>query len=138
MTDHVPGRSLSARLESDPIRTTLALVLAGLILGGWVFALAKPQIRGSLGAQPSSWWIEQALLLLQAVACLALARGVAGAWRPARVLTGVALVITLFGWVQAMRLTGRQPIPLTPILNALLFWKLMRRRISDSSARLEA
>jgi hypothetical protein len=138
MPEQVPEPSVFARLESDPIRTTLALVLAALIFGGWVFALTKPQIRGSLGAQPSSWWIEQALLLVQAVACLALARGVAGAWRPARVLTGFALVITLFAWVQGMRLTGRHPVPVTPILNALLFWKLMRRRISDSSARLAA
>jgi hypothetical protein len=138
MTDHVPESSVRARLESDPTRTAVALVLAALILGGWVFALTKSEIRSSLGAQPSSWWIEQALLLLQAVACLALARGIPGTWRPARVLTGVALVITLFAWVQGMRLTGRHPVPITPILNALLLWKLMRRQISDSSAQLAA
>jgi hypothetical protein len=128
MPEHVPEPSVPARPESDPIRTTLALVIAALILGGWVVALTRPQIRGSLSAQPSSWWILQGLLGLQAVACLALARGIGGAWRPARMLTGVALVITLFAWVQGMRLTGRHLMPITPIVNALLFWKLMRPR----------
>jgi hypothetical protein len=54
------------------------------------------------------------------------------------VLTGIALVITLLAWVQGMRLTGRHPIPVTPILDALLLWKLTRRTISGASERLAA
>jgi hypothetical protein len=116
----------------------VAVVIAVLSLGGWVYTLSKPALRATLGTQTAAWWFEQGIILLQALACLAFVRGVGRASRPASILTGAALLITTLAWVQGMQLTGRHPIPITPILNALLLWRLWRATSLDASERLAA
>lgn len=103
----------------------LALMIALLAIGGWVFALAKPDLRASIVTQPMSWWMPQAIVLAQAILCLMVAAG-RNARGPLLVLTAAALALGLLTWVQGMRMSGRHPLPFTPALNALLLWRLVR------------
>jgi len=136
MADLAAQTSVRTNLESDPLRTVAAAVIATLALGGWAYSLSKPALRATFPAQSATWWFEQFIILLQALACLALARGVVQAWRPAPILTVAAFVITTLAWVQDIRLSGRHPIPVTPIFNALLLWRLWRSNPPAASRRV--
>jgi len=138
VTTYPPESSSATKVGSDPLRTVFALLVAVITLGGWVYALSRADLRAGLSGQPFTWWFEQMVILAQALACLALARGVVRAWRPASILTGAGLLITTLAWMQGIRLTGRHPIPVTPIVNALLLWRLWRSTPPAGSGRLAA
>jgi cytochrome bd-type quinol oxidase subunit 2 len=110
-----------------PMIRALALAIGLLAFGGWVFVLAKPDLRASITSQPMSWWIPQAIVLAQAILCLVLVAG-RNARGPLLVLTAAALAVGLLMWVQGMKTSGRHPFPFTPALNALLLWRLVRKQ----------
>jgi hypothetical protein len=138
MADPGSDASPNSRLASDPIRTLLAVLVAALTLGGWLFALRRAEVRAAIGTQSPIWWVEQLILVAQAIVCIAVVRGAAGARRPASILTAIALGLGVLAWVQGMRLAGRHPIPFTPLLNALLLWRLTRRGATEASVGLAA
>jgi hypothetical protein len=59
----------------DPLLLLLPAVIAALALAGWVFALAKPDLRAFMMAQTLNWWLPQVIILPQAVLCLTLLIG---------------------------------------------------------------
>jgi len=136
LTERGPEAGSEARLPRDPTRTLLAALAAALTLGGWVFAIGRADVRAALGAQPAVWWVQQLILLGQPVACVGLVLGAPRARRPASVLTGIALIIGTVAWVRGIHLTGRYPIPLTALVNALLLWRLTRRGAAGGGIQL--
>jgi hypothetical protein len=130
-----PRQPLSSSTR-DPLLSALLAVIAALALGGWVFALAKPDIRAFMMAQPLNWWLPQAIILAQAVLCVTLLIG----WNvrgPLLILTALVLLIGLLMWTQGMSNTGRHPFPFTPVLNALLLWRLWKSK-GEAAAQVAA
>ena len=115
-----------ARLQVDLLRTLVASIIALLSIGGWIYVLSKPELLRTIAQQPPTWWVEQTVVFLQALLCFAIIARIAEARLPALILTGLALLITAGAWIKGMQLSGRHPIPFTPILHTVLLWRLLR------------
>lgn len=117
----------SERLAPDAIRTVLAAIIGGLTLGGWVYGLFRPDVRHAIGAQSGIWWLEQSILLAQAVLCLVLTRRYAACLLPVLAVTAVVVLFGILHWVQAVA-AGEVSLPVTLLVNIGLMWRLKATR----------
>jgi hypothetical protein len=119
-----------ARLAPDRLRTVFAGALSLLAFGGWAYSMSRSDLRAALAAQSPIWWIEQLLLLTQALVCLGVMLRWAALLRPAVWLTVVILGFGALHWVLAL-VQLRVSLPVTPLLNTLFLWRLIE---TDTSA----
>ena len=117
----------SRTLPRDVIRTLLAVAIALLTVGGWIFSLMRPELRSALGSQTALWWIEQLVSLALMVACIGVIMEKRAFVSPAFWLSAYSLVFDLMRWFFEFD-QGSIPIPVTVVLYALFMWRLRLTR----------
>ena len=123
----------SQRLPPDLVRSLLAATLTALAFGGWIYSLARPEMRAALGEQAAIWWAEQLLLLVQAVLCLGILLNRRTLVPAVIALTALMLLFGAVHWWQAL-MQGRLSLPVTWVLNSLFFWRLRASRRTPTGA----
>ncbi|HUQ99247.1 MAG TPA: hypothetical protein VM166_07325 [Gemmatimonadaceae bacterium] len=121
----ISDRNTSRTLPRDRFRTVLAVLIVLLTLGGWVYALMRPEYRAALPAQGQLWWIEQLVSIALMIAALGVVFQRRAFVAAAFWLSAYSLVFDIVRWYFELS-EVRVPVPLTVILYALFMWRIWR------------
>ena len=123
----MPERVSRPLLPPDTIRTVLAGAIAALTIGGWIYALMRPELRGALDMQTTLWWVEQITGLALVIVCIAIVLRQRAFFTIAFWLTAYSLLFDLMRWLFGYA-SGRPTIPVALVLYALFLWRLRMTR----------